>query len=660
MNQSQYRADIDGLRAVAVLLVLVYHAGFSFISGGFIGVDVFFVISGYLITGIIKSEIEKGRFSLKKFYVRRIKRLIPALLGVLIVTSIFAVFLLLPRDLVSYAKSVISVIFSVSNMYFWRANGGYFEGSVHEVPLLHTWSLSVEEQFYLIWPFTLLLFAKYLNHFYFKILLLVSIFVAIYLSQWVSEVTFGASYYLLPTRMFELLMGATLAISWKTLPQAPKVIMDLLSVMGLALIVSSALVLTSASVFPGYNAVYPTLGAVLLIYSGKSQGSIMNKFLSLPVMVWFGLISYSLYLWHWPIVAFINYTGYELTTSISTGIVAVSILLGWLSWKYVETPFRKSKTVEFKPVALKMYVLPCFIATVLCVGIVFKAGFPDRFDEDVLVMDAAINSKPALLRTSCHSPSRLSHQPPNEECVLGAKDAPNARALLIGDSHSNHFTGFLDVIGEREKITIMDYTMDECLPIFGLNWGHNKYYSDICEKRNGQIQEFIKDSAFEYVILAGHWPTKNAYTYAFLPETGQVEQDQFKSVFTEKMIETIQFVKDSGATPVFIYDSSPNGDKSPKCVIQNKLFSNDKTCHIEKDLVLKRDEMIMSVVQTLQEHFIDLVVLNPKDAMCNDTICYSMIEGIPLFLDQNHLNDMGSRIIGKKYLELSQSPFSEH
>jgi len=657
MVKSEYRSDIDGLRAIAVILVVIFHAGFSFIPGGFVGVDVFFVISGFLITGIIHKELENNRFSFAHFYKRRIRRLMPALFAVIMITSLFAVFILLPSDLASYGKSVISVVLSMSNFYFWRENGGYFGGNVQEVLLLHTWSLSVEEQYYLLWPLFLVMTAKYLKHKFYLWTLAAITVASVFFSQWVSEITFGAAYYLLPTRAFELLIGSLLALSWNRLPLLSPFLLNVLSALGLGLILGAAIILNESSNFPGFNALIPTIGTALLLYTGRSNKPLVNRLLSLSPIVWLGLTSYSLYLWHWPIVVFIRYIGFELTATVSSLIVITSVLTGWLSWKFVETPFRYAGKSEFKVTFQKLYLAPTVAAIAMGLGITMTNGLSERFDSEIIRMEKAVASKPVLLREGCHSPSRSSKSMPNENCQLGYSENPKASALLIGDSHSNHLTGFMSELAVNSNMSLMDYTLDECVPIFDLKWGHNPHYSKVCKERNDFIQDYIQQKKFDYVLLAGYWPTLNGYSYVYTDDDRHINKSEFLDLLISKLRYTIEKVEQTGAKAVLIKDIAPNGHKSPKCEIKKRLFNDELNCNIKMAKVDKRDSMINEVFAMLAKNYPSLILIDPKEAMCDKEYCYSFLNNTPLFLDKSHLNDMGSHVLGRRYLQLSENPF---
>src|SRR5215831_18847693 len=301
----EYRRDIDGLRAVAVLAVVFFHARLPGFSGGFVGVDVFFVISGYLITGLIARDYQVGRFSFATFYFRRIKRIVPALLCVYVGSTLLAAVLMLPSDMVEFGQSLFASAAFVSNHFFYKL-AGYFGGQSELKPLLHTWSLSIEEQFYLVWPVTFLLLTRW------RILRLSSfIGIASAVSLAASTIMVGyhkeAAFFLAPYRAWELLLGAWLAL----LSRRPKIggarRAELWTLIGLAMIVASIVLLDEAQNFPGLLALPACLGTALLIRVDPEQQPTVTRLLSTRLVVALGLVSYSLYLWHWPILAFARY-----------------------------------------------------------------------------------------------------------------------------------------------------------------------------------------------------------------------------------------------------------------------------------------------------------------------------------------------------------------
>ncbi|MDQ0606614.1 peptidoglycan/LPS O-acetylase OafA/YrhL [Variovorax sp. W1I1] len=296
MTSKQYRPDIDGLRAIAVISVFINHLSASVLPGGFIGVDIFFVISGFLITSQIRKEICEDNFSIKQFYKRRINRIAPVLMLVLVVSLLVGVVLLSPSDLVRLGKSSIYSMIGLSNVFFWREYGSYFAGNAAEAPLLHTWSLGVEEQFYLIWPLLTLLLFKLSRRYVLAIFGILTI-AAIAVSQMGVNIAASAAYYLLPTRFFELMIGGVLALLIVHVQPTTKLQSQISLVAGFVLIIGSLALIGKSSPFPGIMAIWPCAGAALLIWAGSGRFTSSRFLLSRP-MVFIGLISYSLYLWH--------------------------------------------------------------------------------------------------------------------------------------------------------------------------------------------------------------------------------------------------------------------------------------------------------------------------------------------------------------------------
>jgi peptidoglycan/LPS O-acetylase OafA/YrhL len=331
----KYRPEIDGLRAVAVVPVILFHAGFDLFSGGYVGVDVFFVISGYLITTILVNDIENNRFSLVSFYERRARRILPALFFVMLLCIPFAWMWMLPSQLQSFSRSLIAVSLFSSNILFWRESG-YFGAAAEEKPLLHTWSLAVEEQYYLLFPIFLFLtwrFGK--NRLYWMIVVFAAI--SLLLSEWGWRNVPNANFYLAPTRAWELFAGSIAAFIVQKNGVRKN---NLLSLLGLAAITFSIFAFGEETPFPSVYALIPVLGVLLLVLYGDAN-TFAAKLLSMKVFVGIGVISYSAYLWHQPLFAFSRITSLETpNVLVMLTLSGCSLVLAYFSWRYVEAPFR--------------------------------------------------------------------------------------------------------------------------------------------------------------------------------------------------------------------------------------------------------------------------------------------------------------------------------
>jgi len=425
-----YRPDIDGLRAVAVLAVVLFHARTPFVPGGFVGVDVFFVISGYLITGLIVRDIEGDGFSILRFYERRIRRIFPALF--LVIGACFActVVLFLPDQLDDFAAAAIAATTFVSNIWFWK-NAGYFQPDSGLQPLLHTWSLSVEEQFYILYPLCLCLLYLVLHQ---RMLRTVVVALALIASFALSVAFTNSSpimaFYLLPTRAWELLLGALLVLYPMRAAIHPGV-REIVGVAALGMIVAAAVSFDSSTAFPGAAALLPCLGAVLLIHVGTCGGCVVTRLLSMRGAVFVGLVSYSFYLWHWPLIVFVDYLALGSAPVWMRGLaVAVSFVLAVLSWRYVERPFRDARRVSRRQL-IGSAIAASFGSLVLGSAILGMNGLPQRFDVKTLELAAGAHDE-ARPRTCLQ---RMPDGAWDGLCTLGSDDGTQPSFLLWSDSH---------------------------------------------------------------------------------------------------------------------------------------------------------------------------------------------------------------------------------
>jgi peptidoglycan/LPS O-acetylase OafA/YrhL len=619
MNPSHYRPEIDGLRAVAVLAVLLHHLAPALLPGGFVGVDIFFVISGFLITAQVYQDAGAGSFSLKRFYQRRINRIAPALVTVILVTLAAGFVLLAPTDLVLLARSAAHTLLAVSNRFFRKEYNDYFAADSGEAPLLHTWSLSIEEQFYLMWPLAMIALVKYSDRRYHLPLLGALTLVALGVSQ--RGVDNHSSYYWLSARLFELMIGGALALHTaraRSLPRAPATV---LAALGLALIAGSLAWLTPDSPFPGLNALWPCLGAALLIRAGNATP--LAHLLSNRPMVFVGLLSYSLYLWHWPLIAYLHYADIDIGLGVGTGVGLAALLLAWLSWRYIETPWRRSgATLPFAPVFLRRFVLPC-AAVAACAGItVHYAGFPARFDARVAAYEAALKAEPFRLRSDCHSGTDGYLRPPSESCRLGA-DKPVPDGLLIGDSFANHFSGMIDVMAKPQGLTFMDYTMNGCAPVLQYSYIKTPEVAARCAQRNAAAYALVASRQFRHVILAGNWP-----------------QDAEVGVKLQASVETLL----GQGVQLTIIVNNQELRRAIRCPFQRVMYGLEASCD------MARGEP-PAYLAALKQRYPTIRFIDPNDVICAGGICRPVLDDVLLYRDVAHLNDRGSRLIGQSLLK---------
>jgi peptidoglycan/LPS O-acetylase OafA/YrhL len=373
-----YRREIDGLRAVAVLAVILFHAGFAPFGGGFVGVDVFFVISGYLITCVLVSELSAGTFTLAGFYERRARRILPALFAMLLVCVPLAWAWLLPADMKAFGQALLAVCLFVSNLFFHRGND-YFAADAELNPLLHTWSLSVEEQYYLAYPVLLALLWRAGGRRLLTPVFAATAVLSLAWAQWTIGRDASAAFYLLPARAWELLVGALVATCQDRAgaAPAPRWRAEIGAAAGLALIVAAVLAFDRHTPVPGVHALIPTLGAVLVLMYADARTAV-GRLLGARLPVALGLISYSAYLWHQPLFAFTRHTSVEPPDALlMTAVALLTLAVAWISWEYVETPFRQRRFPARKAVfALAGTASAAFIAVAVVVD--RSEGFPGR------------------------------------------------------------------------------------------------------------------------------------------------------------------------------------------------------------------------------------------------------------------------------------------
>ncbi|WP_300440592.1 acyltransferase family protein [uncultured Mameliella sp.] len=500
-----YRPDIDGLRTIAVLPVVLYHAGVSGFTGGFVGVDIFFVISGFLITTIIHGEIAEGRFSVIRFYERRARRILPALFAVILVSLVVGWFLLTPADYDHMGRSILSALLFVSNMWFWQNSGGYFDGATDYLPMLHTWSLAVEEQFYIFFPLLLMLLHRIGRRLVLPAIV-VLVMGSLVLAIWATPRMSSASFYLLPTRIWELGFGALLAMG--VLPdRLPRVLREGLAVLGLAGVLLPVFLYGPDTAFPGLAAIPPVLGATLLIWTGGTGPTLAARLLSLPVMVGIGLISYSLYLWHWPVMAFARNRLFalELDPAWQVATVLVSVLAGWLSWRLVEKPFRISpRNGGFGQSA----IFSMSLAGMLCLGllagatVLTRGAAEQRFEPAELIALDTTGFDPRV--SNCRREGDI-----DRFCTFGTSGTPKEGDwILWGDSHAEALLPALETVAERQGRRLVLAGRPACAPLPGVTRSdRTQAQNRECTAFKARIEDLILTSGrFDTVVLHARWP----------------------------------------------------------------------------------------------------------------------------------------------------------
>lgn len=652
----KYRREIDGLRALAVLPVIFYHAGFSLWSGGFVGVDVFFVISGYLITTIILSEQEQGRFSLVNFYERRARRILPALFLVMLACIPFAWFWLLPSDHKDFSQSLLSVSLFSSNILFWQESG-YFEAAAEMKPLLHTWSLAVEEQYYVLFPLFLLLLWQFRKRWILAAIVLVGT-VSLSWAQWGAVNSPSATFFLLPTRAWELMLGACAAFyllygrNHIALVNANKPLAQFAGLLGLGLIVFSALVFDQTLPFPSLYALLPTLGVLLIILYASAE-TFTGKLLGHPWLVGIGLISYSLYLWHQPVFVFARHRSFVEPSAWLYGVLIAAVFLAaFLTWKYVETPFRDKRRISRNGVFAFALSGSLVFLSIGLIGHV-NNGFDSRVTHS--------GTKLADLNNKIRVNYGLDHACVGDFVAKSCRTSDQPELVVWGDSYAMHL--LQGIIASNPSVKLQQMTMSICGPFFNLAPVRKKNplpWAKTCLDFTARVHDWLQNhDSVKYIVLASPY-------YQYLNQKNQLYDGNKLvnadfDVVLEKLLATLAELKRMGLKPVLIAPTPSTGNDLGGCLIKASFFSSLDECDFNvndiEPLRIKAYELLMKVSESYPVIWLDKYI-------CHEKRCKTSIGDKFIYRDKGHLSLEGSAELGKEIdfyrLIKSQEPDHRH
>lgn len=616
-----YRREIDGLRALAVLPVILFHAGMQIFSGGFVGVDVFFIISGFLITTHILEEKYEGTFSLVRFYERRVRRILPALFFVMLVCLPFAWFWLLPTYLRDFSRSLYYVSIFGSNILFSQRDG-YFDSASEMKPLLHTWSLGVEEQFYLLFPLFLLLIWRF-GFKWIGVILLTCATISLAAAEHGLVSSPSMTFFRLPTRAWELLAGSLLALYLFRRPNVtqdmPKAVSQVGGVLGILLILASILGLDESVPFPGIYALLPTMGALLIILFARPN-TLAGKILGSKPLVGIGLISYSAYLWHQPLFAFARHIKIgEPSTALMLGLTVASLVLAALSWRFIEKPFRDRSWIGTRTIFVAALCCSLFFITIGRYGDK-QQGFPDRLSPEQQQINSFISySQNATLTRSgsCMIDKGHSVTPFAPECMKTNQDQPVT--LVWGDSHAAALS-----IGLRHHLpNVVQLTMGGCAASLDavMTWKPR------CKETNDYILGVVEQMQPANVVLAGNWKLHYIKSHSIA------------------ITETIRRIHEvSPASRVIVVGSMPQWDPSlPATMLQKQIKLQDgATVKVPLLGMLQDvDRYVEANAKAAGARY-----FSPIDHLCRDGECQAVAaqdgKVEPLVWDYGHLTEAGS------------------
>lgn len=677
-HHPKYRPDIDGLRAVAVLSVVGFHAFPEWVKGGFIGVDVFFVISGFLITIIMLDSLKCGQFSFSGFYSRRIRRIFPALITVLIFSLILGWLLLLPSEYKQLGKHTAGGIGFIANFIFWNESG-YFDSASETKPLLHLWSLGVEEQFYLLYPCLLwLAWKRRINLF---AMIIGIALISFTMNLWKLNADHVADFYSPQTRIWELMVGSILAYRTlypsKKLPQPSlvaksslrllfehpsltdkkeSIINELISVAGATLFVIGLFTITKASVFPGWWALFPALGAALLIAGGVNSW-LNRKILANKVLVWVGLISFPLYLWHWVLLSFLFINeGSAVANEWRFAAVCLAFILAWLTYAIIEKGIRFGSYGKLKTIALALAAL-----LILGLGIVVKKnnGFPSREEHTARI---ALNNdygkwdfRKNSLCNQLYGESHLTF------CVTN-KEKPEI--ILFGDSHANqlypglvhayHDTRGILSIGNGpplDNVSVKFQNITEHPWQFGQD-SYNKVFKIIADRTS--IKTVILASNWESIIHGEFIQSEHRTNtgHIQLIENGSAENKSNTEIFKQALERTIKKLILLNKDVVIAIDTPEPQVSTRDCL---RHVNSKRFCAFDKAKVFERQAYLRSYIKELQQKYPSIKVFDPVPIVCPEKACQIHNGSVLYYRDLSHISYFMSNQIGMALLDLIES-----
>jgi len=657
----KYRAEIDGLRALAVLPVILFHAGFEWFSGGFVGVDVFFVISGYLITTIIISEMAEGKFSIVNFYERRARRILPALFFVMAACLPFAWLWLTPTDLKDFGQSLVAVSTFSSNILFWLKSG-YFDTAAELKPLLHTWSLAVEEQYYILFPIFLMLTWR-LGIKWVVILLFIVFLFSLGLAQLAVDANivdyfigknnlFGdllqnavdnpaTAFYLLPTRIWELLIGAFLSIYLLHRAHIKNISANqFLSFCGLIMIGYSIFVFDDRTPFPSLYTLIPTIGTGLVILCAIPK-TYVYKLLSQKLMVGCGLISYSAYLWHQPLLSFARHKLFEVSDLLAIILCFMSIILAWFTWYFVENPFRNKKKIPRNKI-----FAGSIIGALLFISIGYSMNATNGFEKRSNFSKELLNSFEVKKPASCREVVVQGLSKPLG-CKLGV-EKESVDFILFGDSHVPPLLSLVERLAIKNGLSILYSSNGGCLPFLDTHLQRKDRKATSCYDVNEQILKFATEESVKGIILAARW---SFYTYGdynfrggyFISNNRNGPfnlKDTLQDNFYLGLDKTIEEYS-SAQIPIHILTQAPHQKVEPDSAyfLISKGNTSIDSLSVTRSEFDNLNEFAMDAFM-MRKHKIN--IYDPTDIFCDTKLCKIGTTRKSFYNDQNHLSSNGA------------------
>lgn len=646
----KYRREIDGLRAVAVLPVILFHAGFNAFAGGFVGVDVFFVISGYLITTIILSDMRDDKFSIATFYERRARRILPVLFFVMLCCLPFAWLWLAPKHLEDFCQSLTAVSLFSSNFLFWKESG-YFATTAELKPLLHTWSLAVEEQYYVLFPLFLMFLWRLRKRWIFASLLVVA-GVSLALAQFGSHYYPSPTFFLLHTRCWELAIGALIAFYFLykehqlAVVKSNKLVNELFGFVGLALILYGIFFFDKVTPFPSLYALAPTVGTGLIIVF-SAPDTVVGRLLGAKLMVGVGLISYSTYLWHQPLFVFARHQSVaDPSVELLLGLSGLSLLLAYLSWRFVEIPFRNKQVFNRKKIFIFSVFGSIFFLVVGTLG-AYKEGFPERYgfcDELLNSFSRSVPTEPCFGRSQIHTAD-------DWYCELGVESVEPSY-VLFGDSHVLSLFDAFNSASTAVGVSGVFAGASGCTPFLGVHALRKDQNDKNCYALNNRVFNFVVDHNIKDLYLVARWTyytdgdhSGSGLSYIALDTEAEKNQTNSREAFEYGFKYTMAEYEKHGVR-VHLIQQVPQQTIEPVQVYQQAyMFDGKGRTQVLDELSVSRDQH-----QQLNKYVTSVFGANPyahivnfDHLLCGDKHCPVGTEELSYYFDDDHLSVVGAQ-----------------
>jgi peptidoglycan/LPS O-acetylase OafA/YrhL len=649
-----YRTDVDGLRGLAITLVCLYHADVAPFSGGFVGVDVFFVISGFVITGVLLRDLERGRFSLKNFFLRRVRRLAPALAAVLLVSVAVFTVLYPPAYLRDFGASLASQSLFASNIYFWRTTG-YFGIPPESKPLLHTWSLSIEEQFYLLYA-TAFVVVGHWRRMSLLWMLFGAMFVSLVLSIAETIPEPNASFFLLPTRAWELLAGAAVAVNLDARGAGAQLdvrLANLIAAAGLAAIVIAALRYSQATPFPYFYALLPVAGAAAITW--VERPSLAGALLASPPLVLLGKISYSLYLWHWVAIALQRWLTLGASSEVGKlATVIACVPVAFISWRFIETPIRERRLLGSDRAIFAFGLTATALGALFGYAAYSSGGFPWRARAALSGFVAPTRSPRQHECFDDYSRGTI------RSCEIGSAGAAHTSFLVVGDSHALSLLPALDALAARHDLRGIFSGTSGCLPFLGAVPSRDPVSAERCTLLTEGALRTARELHLSQVILVARW---NYYTEIGPDGTFQavlnshhhsISVGESRAVFSEQLRATVAAYRQIGAT-ISVILQVPQQRVGPEALLYRralpKLLGGVDSRSVGT-LDLAQHRLDQRYAEAAFRNFPGLQVVDLSAMLCERAgTCVMFHGGQSLYFDDNHLS-----LLGAQYIEPELDP----